>query len=59
MKLMPGACLPVGRRAESSLYDPRLATFEKDEVYDQYDAEGFIRLFGLQVKAKRLLSGLE
>ncbi len=59
MRLLPGSCLPVGRRAASSLYDPRLATFEKDEVYDQHDAEGFIRLFGLQVKAKRLLAGLE
>lgn len=59
LRLLPGSCLPVGRRAASSLYDPRLATFEKDEVYDQHDAEGFIRLFGLQVKAKRLLAGLE
>ena len=59
LKLLPGSAIPVGRRAESSLYDPKLATFEKDEVYDQYDAEGFIRLFGLQVKAKRLLAGIE
>lgn len=59
MKLMPGVCTPVGRKAASSLYDPRLATFEKDDIYDHHDAEGFIRLFGLQVKAKRLLAGTE
>jgi len=59
IKLLPGSCVPVGRKAASSLYDPRLATFEKEEVYDQLDAEGFIRLFGLQVKAKRLIAGLE
>ena len=59
VKLLPGSCVPVGRKADSSLYDPRLATFEKEEVYDQLDAEGFIRLFGLQVKAKRLIAGLE
>ncbi|NOZ02973.1 MAG: argininosuccinate synthase [Deltaproteobacteria bacterium] len=59
MKLLPGSCMPVGRKAESSLYDPKMATFEKEDVYDQLDAEGFIRLFGLQVKAKRLIAGLE
>jgi len=59
MKLLPGSCIPVGRKAASSMYDPKMATFEKDEIYDQLDAEGFIRLFGLQVKAKRLMAGLE
>jgi argininosuccinate synthase len=38
-----------------SLYDPDFATFEGDAVYNQKDAEGFIRLNGLRLKIARLL----
>jgi argininosuccinate synthase len=37
------------------LYDPDFATFEGDEVYNQKDAEGFIRLSGLRLKIANLL----
>ena len=55
MKLYKGACWCVGRKSQSSLYDPDFATFEGDEVYNQKDAEGFIRLSGLRLKIARLL----
>jgi len=50
LKLYKGNIITVGRRSEYSLYSPELATFEEDEVYNQLDAEGFINLFGLQMK---------
>ncbi|MDD4179930.1 MAG: argininosuccinate synthase, partial [Candidatus Margulisbacteria bacterium] len=56
LKLYKGNCLVVGRKADRSLYDPQLASFEKEEVYDQKDAEGFINLFGLPVKVAALLN---
>ena len=33
-----------------SLYDPEIATFDEDEVYNQADANGFINLYGLSTK---------
>jgi argininosuccinate synthase len=45
----------VGRDSERSLYHPDFATFEEDMVYNQEDAEGFIRLSGLRLKIARLL----
>ncbi len=50
VKLYKGNCTVVGRKSSHSLYSADLATFEEDEVYDQKDAEGFIKLFGLQMK---------
>ena len=55
VKLWKGNCIVVGRKAEKSLYNPELATFEKDEIYNQKDAEGFINLFGLQTKVLSML----
>jgi len=55
LKLYKGNCMVVGRKSESSLYHPDFATFEGDEVYNQKDAEGFIRLNGLRLKIARLL----
>ena len=55
LKLYKGNCAVVGRKSETSLYDPDFATFESDEVYNQHDAEGFIRLTGLRLKIARLL----
>ena len=40
----------TGRKADRSLYCPETASFEKDEVYRQNDAEGFIRLNALRLK---------
>lgn len=47
LKLWQGHCLPVGRKSPYSLYREDLATFGQDQVYNQKDAEGFIKLFGL------------
>ena len=50
LKLYKGNCDTVGRRSPVSLYRPDLATFEADTVYDQKDAEGFIRLNALRLR---------
>ena len=50
LKLYKGNCIVVGRKAPKSLYNPELATFEADQVYDQKDAEGFIKLNALRLK---------
>ena len=55
LKLYKGNCTVVGRKSETSLYHEDFATFESDEVYNQHDAEGFIRLSGLRLKIARLL----
>ncbi len=55
VKLYKGNCLVVGRKSPNSLYDSRLATFEAEEVYDQKDAEGFIKLNALRLKADKSL----
>lgn len=55
LKLYKGNCLVAGRRSERSLYHPELATFEEEEIYDQKDAEGFIKLNALRLRVRRLL----
>jgi argininosuccinate synthase len=45
----------VGRKSPFSLYREDFATFDKDDVYDQKDAEGFINLFGLPMKVKAMI----
>ena len=55
LKLYKGNCMPVGVKAPVSLYSEDLATFEKDEVYNQKDATGFIRLNALRLKMQALL----
>lgn len=55
LKLYKGNCIVVGRRSPFSLYDPQLATFEEDHVYDHRDAEGFIKLNALRLVAQRRL----
>lgn len=47
LKLYKGNCLPAGIASPFSLYEPQLATFEADDVYNQQDAQGFINLLGL------------
>jgi len=54
LKLYKGQAYPVGRTSPNSLYNPKLATFEKDEVYNQADASGFIRLVGLRLRGQGL-----
>jgi argininosuccinate synthase len=50
LKLYKGNCIPVGRKSDQSLYQESFATFEEDQVYDQADAGGFIRLNGLRLR---------
>jgi argininosuccinate synthase len=50
LRLSPGSCTPVGRRSERSLYDHGLATYDEGDTFDQADAAGFVRLWGLPTK---------
>ncbi|HBR22586.1 MAG TPA: argininosuccinate synthase, partial [Nitrospiraceae bacterium] len=50
LKLYKGNCQVVGRKSLKSLYQPELATFEAEKVYNQRDAEGFIKLNALRLK---------
>ncbi len=50
LKLYRGNTIVVGRRALHSLYDENVATFEADTVYNQRDAEGFIKLNALRLR---------
>ncbi|HEX8142401.1 MAG TPA: argininosuccinate synthase [Pyrinomonadaceae bacterium] len=54
LKLYRGSAMVTGRRAPRSLYNERLATFEAEEVYNQRDAEGFIKLNALRLRLKGL-----
>jgi argininosuccinate synthase len=55
LKLYKGNVNLVGRRATRSLYRLDLATFGEDAVYNQADAEGFIKLYGLPLKVEALV----
>jgi argininosuccinate synthase len=48
LKLYKGNVFVVGRESEKSLFSEEHSTFEEDEVYNQKDAEGFIRLNALR-----------
>lgn len=50
VKLYRGNVVTVGRRSPHSLYSEKLATFEADSVYNQRDAEGFIKLNALRLR---------
>jgi len=55
LKLYKGNCMVVGRKSPRSLYRPDFATFERETVYNQADAEGFIRLNALRLRIRALL----
>ena len=55
MKLFKGACWAVGRQSPNSIYHEGFATFEEDTVYDQRDAEGFIKLNALRLRLEGLM----
>jgi len=50
MKLFKGQASVVGRKSPVSLYRQEFATFEADDVYDQRDAAGFIKLNALRLR---------
>ena len=54
LKVYKGNVIISGRKSNSSLYSTEMATFEEDSVYDQKDAEGFIKLNALRLKLKSL-----
>ncbi|MEJ2436594.1 MAG: argininosuccinate synthase [Sulfurovaceae bacterium] len=49
LKLYKGNVIVIGRSSDISLYSEAHSTFEEDEVYDQSDAEGFIKLNALRL----------
>ena len=55
LKLYKGNVIVAGRKSPHSLYRPDVATFEADSVYEQADAEGFIRLNALRLKIRALV----
>jgi argininosuccinate synthase len=55
IKLYKGNCIVVGRKSPYSLYSEAFATFEKDQVYNQKDAIGFIRLNGLRLRIQKMM----
>lgn len=52
LKLYKGNMINAGVTSPYSLYDPEIATFDEDEVYNQADAAGFINLYGLPIKVQ-------
>ena len=58
LKLYKGHCRTVGRKSETdSLFNLDFATFEKDQVYNQADAEGFIKINSLRLRIQSLMKG--
>ncbi len=57
VKLYKGSVAVVGRKSDMSLYDEAMVTFEEDDVYDQRDAEGFIKLNALRLRLGKRLTG--
>ncbi|TVR98879.1 MAG: argininosuccinate synthase [Rhodospirillales bacterium] len=55
VKLYKGNVIVVGRRSPFSLYSHDVATFEADTVYDQRDAEGFIKLNALRLRLRAMV----
>ena len=54
MKLYKGNAIVAAKKSPYSLYNEEFATFSKDEVYNQYDAEGFINLWSLPLKIRAI-----
>jgi argininosuccinate synthase len=54
LRLFKGTATVVGRASREALYDERFVTFGEDDVYEQSDAAGFIRLYGLSQRVRAL-----
>jgi len=57
LKLYKGNVMVTGRKSPLSLYDEALVTFEEDQVYDQRDAQGFIKLNALRLMTLKRQEG--
>ncbi|MBQ3086811.1 MAG: argininosuccinate synthase [Clostridia bacterium] len=55
LKLYKGNIINAGVTSPYTLYDPEVATFDADEVYNQADSAGFINLFGLPISVRAKL----
>lgn len=55
LKLYKGNMINAGVCSPYSLYNPEIATFDEDHVYNQADSAGFINLFGLPIKVKAMM----
>jgi len=54
LKLYKGNCIVAGRKSDKSLYLKDFATFDRDSVYQQADAGGFIRLNALRLRIRAM-----
>ena len=54
LRLFKGTASVIGRESENALYDERFVTFGEDDVYQQSDAAGFIRLYGLSARVRAI-----
>ena len=54
LRLNRGTVTIAGRSSAQALYDERFVTFGEDDVYEQSDAAGFIRLYGLSQRVRAL-----
>jgi argininosuccinate synthase len=54
LRLYKGNATVAGRESAYALYDERFVTFGEDDVYQQSDAAGFIRLFGLSARVRAI-----
>ena len=50
LRFVPGGCQAVARRSPYTLYEHSLATYESDSDFDESDAAGFVRLWGLPTR---------
>jgi len=57
LKLYKGNVIITGRKSPNSLYHEDMVTFEADDVYDQRDAEGFIKLNALRLRLAKMIRG--
>ncbi|GFP92063.1 argininosuccinate synthase chloroplastic, partial [Phtheirospermum japonicum] len=54
LKLYKGSVSVVGRESPNSLYRQDISSFERGQIYDQADADGFIRLYGLPMRVRAM-----
>ena len=57
LKLYKGNTIVAGRKSDKSLYKQDFATFDKDAVYNQGDATGFIKLNALRLRIRAMQQG--
>jgi argininosuccinate synthase len=55
LKLYRGSVIVAGRKSDDSLYRHDYVTFEADTVYDQRDAQGFIKLNALRLRLAKMV----